>query len=301
MSKQYPGGFITKNYTPPTILSAPGIWTLDQALQAKQAGIWPVIASSQSYTSAGTYTWVAPSSVTSVSVVAVGGGGYPKLYNCGCYMKGGGGGGLGYKNNYTVTPGNSYTVVVGAGGNSGTNTGGTSYFVNACSVVSGKGAAGTGNCAGRIGGSYVGTGGGAGGTGKAGCTGAGGGGAGGYSGSGGAGGGLSPAPGAGAGGGGGGGGYGAGGGGVGILGQGSNGTAGSGCGGAGGGGSGGASGQSIYLVFCCSAYHGGSGGAYGGGAGDFNCLRGCTAAGGAVRVVWPGDVRTFPSTNVGSP
>jgi len=28
---------------------------------------------------------------------------------------GGGGGGLGYKNNITVTPGNSYTVVVGQG------------------------------------------------------------------------------------------------------------------------------------------------------------------------------------------
>lgn len=30
--------------------------------------------------------------------------------------QGGGGGGLGYKNNIAVTPGNSYTVVVGAAG-----------------------------------------------------------------------------------------------------------------------------------------------------------------------------------------
>ena len=55
----------------------------------------------QAYTTAGTYSWVAPSGVTSISVVAVGGGG-----------RAGGGGGLGYKNNITVTPGNSYSVVI---------------------------------------------------------------------------------------------------------------------------------------------------------------------------------------------
>ena len=41
MSERYPGGFITKNYVAPTPTSAPGIWTLDQQEQAKQAGIWP--------------------------------------------------------------------------------------------------------------------------------------------------------------------------------------------------------------------------------------------------------------------
>jgi len=49
---------------------------------------------------------------------------------------GGAGGGLGYKNNYAVTPGSSYTVVVGAGGAASTGaaqrgfSGGTSYFVS---------------------------------------------------------------------------------------------------------------------------------------------------------------------------
>ena len=84
-----------------------------------------------SYTTSGTYTWIAPSGVTSVSVVAVGAGGggssgFP-----------GSGGGLGYKNNYSVTPGNSYTVVVGAsvtGGN-----GGYSYFMSTCVVKGGGG------------------------------------------------------------------------------------------------------------------------------------------------------------------
>ena len=50
------------------------------------------------YATAGTYSWVAPAGVTSVSVVAIGAGG-----SGGCF--GGSGGGLGYKNNYTVIPG----------------------------------------------------------------------------------------------------------------------------------------------------------------------------------------------------
>jgi len=41
MSTKFPGGIITKNYTPPTTSSASGIWTLDQQDQAQQAGIWP--------------------------------------------------------------------------------------------------------------------------------------------------------------------------------------------------------------------------------------------------------------------
>jgi hypothetical protein len=41
MSKRYPGGLITKTPVTPTPLSAPGIWTLEQQLQARQAGTWP--------------------------------------------------------------------------------------------------------------------------------------------------------------------------------------------------------------------------------------------------------------------
>ena len=148
-----------------------------------------VVIGQQAYTSAGTYTWVAPSGVTSVSVVAVGGGGWPRRYCCGGVMKGGGGGGLGYKNNYTVTPGSSYTVVVGAGAQCGvSNCGGTSYFVDASTVVSGRGANQGNenyNFQGYKGGTFTGTGGGNGGDGAIGGTGSGGGGAGGYSGNGG--------------------------------------------------------------------------------------------------------------------
>jgi hypothetical protein len=68
------------------------------------------------FTTPGTYSWTAPIGVTSVSVVAVGGGGGAGLYNGG----GGGGGALAYKNNIAVTPGQSYTVIVGAAGTAGT-------------------------------------------------------------------------------------------------------------------------------------------------------------------------------------
>lgn len=41
MSERYPGGFITKTPVVPTATSAPGIWTLDQAMTYIQAGTWP--------------------------------------------------------------------------------------------------------------------------------------------------------------------------------------------------------------------------------------------------------------------
>lgn len=76
----------------------------------------------EAYETPGTYTWVAPAGVTSVSVVAVGAGG-------GGYVNAGGGGGLRYYNNYAVTPGNSYTVTVGARGTDNGSSGGTARLV----------------------------------------------------------------------------------------------------------------------------------------------------------------------------
>lgn len=285
-------------------------------------GTSKLVPGQQAYTSAGTYTWVAPTAVTSVSVVAIGGGGAGRNSGFGCGGGGGGGGGLGYKNNYSVTPGNSYTVVVGAGQSPGsvTTCARDSYFISRCVVKGGYGGS-TSSATAGTGGTYTGTGGGNGGAGGkgnytiGGCccyyAYAGGGGAGGYSGTGGTGAG-SNGPGseinatAGAGGGGGGGGmsYGAislrnasGGGGTGILGQGSNGAAGCINYGGGGGGSGGGAGQSTSNVFV-----GGCGGNYGGGAGSKNqgtygCAKGSP---GAVRIIWPGTTRYFPSTCTGN-
>lgn len=240
------------------------------------------------YVTNGTYSWVCPADVTSVCVVCIGPG---RAF----------GGGLGWKNNISVTPGQSYTVQVGIGGTNVSSAACTdSWFINSSTVRGGHG----GNAAGT----FTGDGGGNGGT----NTGNAGGGAGGYAGAGGTGASsattgfvISNASGtAGSGGGGGGGGmsydyrdgleefgppisYTGAGGGTGLFGQGSNGAGGVGSnlfgGGGGGGSSGGNGGNSTPGL--------GAGGAYGGG--------GSGTLSGAVRIIW-GAGRAFPSTNTGN-
>lgn len=101
----------------------------------------------------GTFSWLCPPGVTAVSVVCIGaggGGGGGQLSDA----KGGGGGAMAYKNNLSVTPGTSYTVVVGSGKYSGTNTesdGGDSYF-GSTSTVMAKGGESPSD-SGRLGGS----------------------------------------------------------------------------------------------------------------------------------------------------
>lgn len=73
------------------------------------------------YDTPGTYSWTAPDGVTSVSAVCIGAGGAgtrgTSPSDVDQLRRGGGGGGLGWKNNISVIPGQTYTVVVGAGGN----------------------------------------------------------------------------------------------------------------------------------------------------------------------------------------
>jgi len=263
--------------------------------------VTPLAIGQQAFTTVGTTPWVCPTGVTSICVVAVGGGGG------GGYACGGGGGEVRYKNNISVTPGNSYQVVVGSGGAQnydGTGSNGTSSTFSSTIVVANGGIKGNGTFpkTGGAGGSG-GTGDGGGNGGVGGSTGGGayyggGGGAGGYAGTGGAGasgdGQGSGSDGSGGGGGGAGAWYGgySGGGGVGILGQGTNGTGG--VGGnpgagtnGGGGGSGGGTGSPA-KVGGGGVYGGGGGGGYSDGAGG----------GGAVRIIW-GSGRAFPSTNTG--
>lgn len=256
------------------------------------------------YTSPGTYSFVCPANVFQVHVVCVGGGGGGWQSQSGAY--GGGGGGLAWRNNISVTPGESYTVTVGAGGGyavSGTD----SFFISTSTVCGFGGERGISSASGGTGGNYftvIGPGGG----GFGGNGGAktfvdgsgGGGGAGGYTGKGGDGG-FGPngnygQAGSGGGGGGGscstqGGREGGGGGGVGLLGQGANGagaaTSAYGQGLPGSGGSGGSNG---------SIANGGVFGGGGGGYDQYNVIT--TGGGGAVRIIWGPD-RAFPSTNTG--
>ena len=270
------------------------------AQSAASNSVTPSVIGQCAYTTPGSYTWVAPAGVTSVSVVVVGAG-----------ARNGGGGGLGYRNNYTVVPATSYNLVVG--GSILPSCAGESSSFNSGAFGAGGGAntGGGGGAFGTV------TGGGAGGSGAGG----GGGGAAGYSGCGGAGGtraanGTGTTGGSGTGGGGGGGGGSrydcinaptaninpGGGGGVGILGQGSSGAGGyaggtynttSGGGGAGSGGVAGGTGTACARG--TGGAYGGGGSASGGGAGSVT-----TGGGGAVRIIYPGTTRSFPSTCTGN-
>ena len=299
--KDWLGGVITDVPVVPAgpyeTSAASGVWTLDQAADYTRQGIWPIAGNAQprgqnAYITAGTFSWTAPVGVFSVSVVCVGAGGG--------YNQAGGGAGLAYKNNITVVPGTSYTLVVGATG--GLNSQGGSSSLTAsfgtCTATGGKSAAQSpANGGGGPSGTY--DGGNTGGTGGASGWG-GGGGAAGYTGNGGNGG-TSGNGSNGSGGGAGGGGYssnsnfgGGGGGGVGILGSGSSGSGGGNRAGGGGGSGGTDGGQGL----SGTNWLGGPGGTYGGGVGgsaDPQLFPGK----GAVRVIWPGDTRLFPSTNTG--
>jgi len=286
------------------------------------------------YTLPGTYTWTCPPGVSSISIVAVGGGSAGYGPWTGTY--GGSGGGLGYKNNYPVSPGSTYTVRVGAGGAGG--YGQDTYFVGRGTVcgygggtgVFGYGEAGQGPNANGYGGGYTGDGGGVGGnyTGYAGA------GAGGYTGQGGN-------TNAGGSGGSGAGGYpysstygGAGGGGVGLYGLGNSGMvygtgwypystgnavgygrmgsySGSGIGSGGNSGGGGSGGENGFVgengAYSYpegggpTSYPGPRGGncGGGGGAGGTSWANGGKGGTGGLRIVWPGSSRQFPNTNVG--
>jgi len=291
----------------------------------------------QQYVTPGTYSFVVPTGVTTVSVVAIGAGA-PKGPNGWA----GAGGGLGYGNNISVTPGETITVVVASGTYSGSYT---------PAVDSAFKRGGTSLVYGGSGGWYTGYGSGYGGFGVGGGTavtatangggvtdttyygGGGGGAAGGYSslacgttgqgGRGGRGGQTYCSPGQqgcayGAAGGGGvnyayappnyfv---YGAGGGGgTGILGYlgGSRPPApakGQGGQGFSGGTGGSAGGSQLAFIDCCgNRYYnpqGGCGGTYGGGAG-WGGSNGGAGGVGAVRIIWPGNTRTFPSTCTGN-
>jgi len=247
---------------------------------------------SRVYSYPGTYSWIAPAGVTSVSVIAIGGGGG------GNYRSAGGGGALAYGNNLTVTPGTSYSLGVGGGGcgdvYNGTSGSGSYFVIGANNLTANGGTAGYLGGAGGTGSGALRTGGGNGGNGGT-CFSGGGGGAGGY----------------GAGGGGGNGAAGGcfictscpcnpftcyrasgAGGGVAPVGQGTTGGAGAFPSGSGGAGS------------CGQFMSNGGGGAYGGlvlSCAGASYRTGCRGASGILRIVYPGNTRTFPTTDVAGP
>lgn len=285
------------------------------ATSASTSAVGPNVGQQQ-FTSPGTYSWVAPAGVTSVSVVAVGGGGGSKYVSPagGDSFKGGGGGALAYENNISVSSGSSYTIVVGdrgiSNGSIQSTSGGNSRFGSGFCEAGGGKVGNTSPTTRALGGTVIyganagsGGNGGDGGAVASNSVSGGGGGAGGYSGQGGDGSNQFNSQLTGQNGGGGGGGGGAsrfgyekagGGGGVGILGQGSSGAGGAPQSGStlglqGGGGSGGSGGSNTR-----------NGGEYGGGSGGWSNTTTNTPGRGAVRIIWPGNTRQFPSTNTGN-
>ena len=99
------------------------------------------------FSSVDTHTWTAPSSVSTISLFIVGGGG---AGGAGAWGGGGGAGGLVYDANYAVTPGASYSLVVGRGGTVGaasltpslnrSNNGTNSWFSTSAYAALGGGA-----------------------------------------------------------------------------------------------------------------------------------------------------------------
>lgn len=217
------------------------------------------------YAMPGTFTWVCPAGVTAVSVVAIGAGGAGRVATAGS-AAGGGGGAIAWGNNLAVTPGVSYTVVVGLGGRE-TTSGGKSFF-NSAATVSALGGITTNSGTGGPGGTVEA------GTGF----------------SGGAGGSISGA------------GLGTGGGAATYSGNGTPGNTISGAESPSGGpgifylGNSGPSGQA---GFTTRPVDGGQFG--GGGSGTTIANARMNGGNGAVRIVWPGLTRTFPSTDVGTP
>lgn len=266
------------------------------------------------------FTFTVPAGVRKISVLCIGGGGPTNASGTGC--AGGGGGALAYVNNYSVTPGQTFTVYVAQSATTSGYVRTSSFGGTVCAAGGGSSASST--LAGAGGTVLYGTGyaGGAGGTGidagsfnsKMG----GGGGAGGYTGVGGAGGTNVGAGSSGSGGAGGGGGSGqpsyrgGGGGGVGVNGLGDSGAGGNpgdtpGVGSfyIGRRGHGGSGGAPVYTTDITGSGTNssviGTGGNYGGGAGGGTGAGDSWAGGeGAVRIVWPGNVRQFPSSNVGA-
>lgn len=74
------------------------------------------------FSTVGTFTWTAPEGVTSVEYLVVGGGGGGGNAYDNAGGGGGGGGMLKTATGYAVTPGQTYTIVVGDGGAGGTAT-----------------------------------------------------------------------------------------------------------------------------------------------------------------------------------
>ena len=127
MPKRFRGGILQARLPEISAIAntvASGIYNTADVSQYVGSGNWVSNQFYQQYGTPGTYSFVVPNGVNTISVLAVGAGGAGDDGNAG---DGGGGGGAGgacaVASNVAVIPGNTITVVVGAGGASGQGKG----------------------------------------------------------------------------------------------------------------------------------------------------------------------------------
>lgn len=134
-------GVLSITSTTPTAVPEGKVWKVESALRATNSSTY----TSVTFQNPGTFTFVVPGCAEQICIEAWsagggGGGGYYRNVSPFPIAAGGGGGGGGYGAEcFSVTPGDSYTVTVGAGGTGGNNTQG------------GGGSGGTGNSGGQSG------------------------------------------------------------------------------------------------------------------------------------------------------
>lgn len=109
---------IDVNSTTPVAIPANKVWKIESIAKLNN----PSTYTSTTFSVAGTYTWFVPACAELICIEmwgGGGGGGYGSVYNSANWRTGGGGAGGGFGSQcFTVTPGATYTVVVGAGGGS---------------------------------------------------------------------------------------------------------------------------------------------------------------------------------------
>jgi hypothetical protein len=127
MPKRFRGGILQARLpeiNTSTNFVTDGIYNTADAAQYIGTGNWTGSLKYQQYGTPGTYSFIVPDGVNTISVLAVGAGGAGDDGNAG---DGGGGGGAGgacaVASNVAVIPGNTITVVVGTGGASGQGKG----------------------------------------------------------------------------------------------------------------------------------------------------------------------------------
>ena len=127
MPKRFRGGILQARLpeiNTSTNFVSDGIYNTADAAQYIGTGNWAGSLQYQQYGTPGTYSFIVPDGVNTISVLAVGAGGAGDDGNAG---DGGGGGGAGgacaVASNVAVIPGNTITVVVGTGGASGQGKG----------------------------------------------------------------------------------------------------------------------------------------------------------------------------------